>query len=160
MIVLFTQCFVLCVIRDIYGFEIFQSNSFEQLCINFVNERLQQIFIDLTLKAEQEEYEREGIPWDPIQYYNNLPCVEMIQGRPGLLTILDDACHTSKVFAFIESFLVFIRINFHHEFVIECLVLMMSLSHRIMICESCSFCCSRMSCSSTMCRAFSPIILT
>ena len=54
-------------VLDIYGFEIFQDNSFEQLCINYVNEKLQQIFIELTLKAEQEEYVREQIKWNPIK---------------------------------------------------------------------------------------------
>jgi myosin-1 len=49
------------------GFEIFEDNSFEQLCINYVNEKLQQIFIELTLKAEQEEYVREQIKWTPIK---------------------------------------------------------------------------------------------
>ena len=49
------------------GFEIFQDNSFEQLCINYVNEKLQQIFIELTLKAEQEEYVNEQIKWTPIK---------------------------------------------------------------------------------------------
>lgn len=49
------------------GFEIFDNNSFEQLCINYVNEKLQQIFIELTLKAEQEEYVREQIKWTPIK---------------------------------------------------------------------------------------------
>ena len=53
-------------ILDIYGFEIFQKNGFEQFCINFVNEKLQQIFIELTLKAEQEEYVQEGIKWREI----------------------------------------------------------------------------------------------
>ncbi|KAJ2422616.1 class II myosin, partial [Coemansia sp. RSA 2524] len=58
-------------VLDIYGFEIFDHNSFEQLCINYVNEKLQQIFIELTLKAEQEEYVREKIEWTPIDYFNN-----------------------------------------------------------------------------------------
>ena len=58
-------------VLDIYGFEIFQKNGFEQFCINFVNEKLQQIFIELTLKAEQEEYVQEGIRWTPIDYFNN-----------------------------------------------------------------------------------------
>ena len=48
-------------VLDIYGFEVFEQNSFEQLCINFVNEKLQQIFIELCLKAEQVEYVTEGI---------------------------------------------------------------------------------------------------
>ena len=52
---------------DFSGFEIFQDNSFEQLCINYVNEKLQQIFIELTLKAEQEEYVNEQIKWTPIK---------------------------------------------------------------------------------------------
>jgi myosin heavy subunit len=47
-------------VLDIYGFEIFENNGFEQLCINYVNEKLQQIFIELTLHSEQEEYAREG----------------------------------------------------------------------------------------------------
>ena len=87
-------------ILDIYGFEIFQKNGFEQFCINFVNEKLQQIFIELTMKAEQvwaldnirliqtlknieyvdvanqkkifqEEYAQEGIKWKEIDYFNN-----------------------------------------------------------------------------------------
>lgn len=55
-------------VLDIYGFEIFEKNGFEQFCINYVNEKLQQYFIELTLKAEQEEYNREGIQWTPIKY--------------------------------------------------------------------------------------------
>lgn len=46
---------------DIYGFEIFGQNSFEQFCINYCNEKLQQLFIELTLRSEQEEYQKEGI---------------------------------------------------------------------------------------------------
>ena len=46
---------------DIYGFEIFGENSFEQFCINYCNEKLQQLFIELTLRSEQEEYQKEGI---------------------------------------------------------------------------------------------------
>ena len=60
-------------ILDIYGFEIFQKNGFEQFCINFVNEKLQQIFIELTLKAEQEEYVQEGIKWREIGTESILP---------------------------------------------------------------------------------------
>mmetsp|Transcript_13928 Transcript_13928/g.34013 ORF Transcript_13928/g.34013 Transcript_13928/m.34013 type:complete len:1221 (+) Transcript_13928:174-3836(+) len=83
-------------VLDIYGFEIFGFNSFEQLCINFVNEKLQQIFIELTLKAEQEEYAREGIPWKQIKYYDNRPLCELIGGKPGVFSLLDDAVNTGK----------------------------------------------------------------
>lgn len=66
-------------ILDIYGFEIFDNNSFEQFCINFVNEKLQQIFIELTLKAEQEEYVNEGIQWTPVDYFNNKIVCDLIE---------------------------------------------------------------------------------
>jgi myosin-1 len=67
-------------VLDIYGFEVFDNNGFEQLCINYVNEKLQQIFIELTLKSEQEEYVREGIPWTHIDYFNNKIVCELIEG--------------------------------------------------------------------------------
>ena len=55
-------------ILDIYGFEIFDENSMEQLHINYCNEKLQQLFIELTLKAEQDQYAREGIKWETVKY--------------------------------------------------------------------------------------------
>ncbi|KJE97514.1 myosin IE, variant [Capsaspora owczarzaki ATCC 30864] len=79
-------------VLDIYGFEIFQTNGFEQLCINFVNEKLQQIFIELTLKKEQEEYVKEGIAWTRIDYYDNRPCCELIERNGGILSLLDEEC--------------------------------------------------------------------
>ncbi|KAG9761728.1 myosin IC heavy chain, partial [Aureobasidium melanogenum] len=84
-------------ILDIYGFEIFERNSFEQLCINYVNEKLQQIFIQLTLKAEQEEYEREQITWTPIKYFDNKVVCELIEEKrpPGVFAALNDACATA-----------------------------------------------------------------
>ncbi|KAG8942584.1 class II myosin, partial [Tulasnella sp. 408] len=84
-------------VLDIYGFEIFQDNSFEQLCINYVNEKLQQIFIELTLKAEQEEYVREQIKWTPIKYFNNKIVCDLIEERrpPGIFAALNDACATA-----------------------------------------------------------------
>lgn len=83
-------------VLDIYGFEIFQKNGFEQFCINFVNEKLQQIFIELTLKAEQEEYVQEGIQWTPIDYFNNKIVCDLIESKspPGVMSVLDDVCAT------------------------------------------------------------------
>ncbi|XP_053174529.1 unconventional myosin-Ie isoform X2 [Scomber japonicus] len=83
-------------VLDIYGFEIFQKNGFEQFCINFVNEKLQQIFIELTLKAEQEEYVQEGIKWTAIEYFNNKIVCDLIESKspPGIMCILDDVCAT------------------------------------------------------------------
>ncbi|KAI8900491.1 P-loop containing nucleoside triphosphate hydrolase protein, partial [Globomyces pollinis-pini] len=88
---------ILCLgVLDIFGFEIFEKNGFEQFCINYVNEKLQQIFIELTLKSEQEEYEREGIKWTPIAYFNNQIVVDLIESKrpPGIMAILDDVCFT------------------------------------------------------------------
>ena len=84
-------------ILDIYGFEIFERNSFEQLCINYVNEKLQQIFIQLTLKTEQEEYAREQIKWTPINYFDNKIVCDLIEERrpPGIFAALNDACATA-----------------------------------------------------------------
>jgi myosin-1 len=84
-------------VLDIYGFEIFETNSFEQLCINYVNEKLQQIFIQLTLKAEQEEYVQEKIQWTPIKYFNNKIVCDLIEERrpPGIFAAMNDACATA-----------------------------------------------------------------
>lgn len=84
-------------ILDIYGFEIFEKNSFEQLCINYVNEKLQQIFIQLTLKTEQEEYARERIKWTPIKYFDNKVVCQLIEEKkpPGVFAALNDACATA-----------------------------------------------------------------
>lgn len=84
-------------VLDIYGFEIFDNNSFEQLCINYVNEKLQQIFIQLTLKKEQEEYAYEQITWTPINYFNNKIVCDLIEEKrpPGIFSALNDACATA-----------------------------------------------------------------
>uniref|UniRef100_A0A8D2LFE7 Myosin ID n=1 Tax=Varanus komodoensis TaxID=61221 RepID=A0A8D2LFE7_VARKO len=80
-------------VLDIYGFEIFDNNSFEQFCINYCNEKLQQLFIQLVLKQEQEEYQREGIPWKHIDYFNNQIIVDLVeQQHKGIIANLDDAC--------------------------------------------------------------------
>lgn len=78
---------------DIYGFEIFEKNSFEQFCINYCNEKLQQLFIELTLKSEQEEYQREGIEWEPVAYFNNKIICDLVEERhKGIISILDEEC--------------------------------------------------------------------
>lgn len=84
-------------VLDIYGFEIFENNSFEQLCINYVNEKLQQIFIELTLKKEQEEYAQEQIQWAPIKYFNNKIVCDLIEERrpPGIFSTLNDSVATA-----------------------------------------------------------------
>lgn len=84
-------------ILDIYGFEIFEQNSFEQLCINYVNEKLQQIFIQLTLKSEQETYEREKIQWTPIKFFDNKVVCDLIEAKrpPGIFAAMNDAIATA-----------------------------------------------------------------
>ncbi|XP_073329671.1 unconventional myosin-Ib isoform X1 [Pagrus major] len=80
-------------VLDIYGFEIFEDNSFEQFIINYCNEKLQQIFIELTLREEQEEYIREGIEWTNIEYFNNATICDLIENnQTGILAMLDEEC--------------------------------------------------------------------
>uniref|UniRef100_A0A9J8BYV1 Myosin IB n=2 Tax=Cyprinus carpio TaxID=7962 RepID=A0A9J8BYV1_CYPCA len=80
-------------VLDIYGFEIFEDNSFEQFIINYCNEKLQQIFIELTLREEQEEYIREGIEWTNIEYFNNAIICDLIENnKNGILAMLDEEC--------------------------------------------------------------------
>ncbi|XP_078390852.1 unconventional myosin-Ib-like [Cetorhinus maximus] len=80
-------------VLDIYGFEILESNSFEQFVINYCNEKLQQVFIELTLKEEQDEYVREGIEWMQIKYFDNASICDLIEnGKKGILAMLDEEC--------------------------------------------------------------------
>uniref|UniRef100_A0A672R4A8 Myosin IB n=1 Tax=Sinocyclocheilus grahami TaxID=75366 RepID=A0A672R4A8_SINGR len=80
-------------VLDIYGFEIFEENSFEQFIINYCNEKLQQIFIELTLREEQEEYVREDIEWTNIEYFNNAIICDLIENnKNGILAMLDEEC--------------------------------------------------------------------
>jgi myosin heavy subunit len=78
---------------DIYGFEIFGVNGFEQLCINYCNEKLQQLFIELTLESEQNEYRREGIEWEHVDFFNNKVICDLVELKnPGIFAALDDEC--------------------------------------------------------------------
>ncbi|XP_026356001.1 unconventional myosin-Ia [Ursus arctos] len=80
-------------VLDIYGFEILEDNSFEQFVINYCNEKLQQVFIEMTLKEEQEEYEREGIPWTKVDYSDNGVICNLIEhNQRGILAMLDEEC--------------------------------------------------------------------
>jgi myosin-5 len=82
---------------DIFGFESFDNNSFEQLCINYCNEALQQQFNKFVFKMEQQEYEREGISWSFIEFPDNQDVLQLIDDkRAGVLSILDDMCLLSS----------------------------------------------------------------
>lgn len=78
-------------ILDIYGFESFQKNSFEQFCINYANERLQQHFNRHLFKLEQEDYEADGIDWAKVDFEDNQECLNLFEKKPlGLLSLLDE----------------------------------------------------------------------
>ncbi|KAF7702988.1 unconventional myosin-Vb isoform X2 [Silurus meridionalis] len=83
-------------VLDIYGFETFDRNSFEQFCINYANEKLQQQFNRHVFQLEQEEYEREELPWNRIEFSDNQPCITLIEGSLGLLDLLDEECRIPK----------------------------------------------------------------
>uniref|UniRef100_A0A8C7VET8 Myosin VAb n=1 Tax=Oncorhynchus mykiss TaxID=8022 RepID=A0A8C7VET8_ONCMY len=83
-------------VLDIYGFETFHINSFEQFCINYANEKLQQQFNMHVFKLEQEEYMKEDIPWTLIDFYDNHPCINLIEAKMGVLDLLDEECKMPK----------------------------------------------------------------
>ncbi|XP_067256324.1 unconventional myosin-IXAa isoform X5 [Chanodichthys erythropterus] len=81
-------------VLDIFGFEDYENNSFEQFCINFANERLQHYFNQHIFKLEQEEYRAEGIAWHNIDYIDNTSCINLISKKPtALLHLLDEECN-------------------------------------------------------------------
>eukprot|EP00569_Conticribra_weissflogii_P007783 CAMPEP_0171338772 /NCGR_PEP_ID=MMETSP0878-20121228/7528_1 /TAXON_ID=67004 /ORGANISM="Thalassiosira weissflogii, Strain CCMP1336" /LENGTH=2045 /DNA_ID=CAMNT_0011840587 /DNA_START=10 /DNA_END=6147 /DNA_ORIENTATION=+ len=91
-------------VLDIFGFESFEKNSFEQLCINYCNEALQQQFNRFVFKSEQAEYEREGITWSQIDFPDNQEALDLIEDRrEGVFSILDEQCRlprcTDKTFS-------------------------------------------------------------
>ncbi|XP_052177405.1 myosin-2 [Diospyros lotus] len=84
-------------ILDIYGFESFKKNSFEQFCINYANERLQQHFNRHMFKLEQEEYEMDGIDWTKVDFEDNQECLELFEKKPiGLISLLDEESNFPK----------------------------------------------------------------
>ncbi|KAL6041784.1 Unconventional myosin-XIX [Balamuthia mandrillaris] len=84
-------------VLDIYGFESFQDNSFEQFCINWSNEKLQQQFNQHIFKLEQTVYTKEELDWSYIEFNDNQPCLDLIEEKPlGLLYILDEESRFPK----------------------------------------------------------------
>lgn len=79
-------------VLDIYGFEHFENNSFEQFCINYANEKLQQEFTHHVFKLQQEDYIKEGIEWSFIKYTDNQACIDLIEDRSGIFSLLDEQC--------------------------------------------------------------------
>jgi myosin V len=83
-------------VLDIYGFEQFKTNDFEQFCINLANEKLQQHFNQHVFKMEQAEYAREEIEWSYIEFVDNQDVLDLIEGRMGVLDLLDESCRFPK----------------------------------------------------------------
>lgn len=99
-------------VLDIFGFEDFFTNSFEQLCINYANETLQFFFNQHVFRLEQKEYAKEKIDWLLIDYQDNQPVIDLIASKPaGVLHILDDECNFPQ--ATDNSFLE--KCHFHHS---------------------------------------------
>nr|XP_034311051.1 unconventional myosin-XV isoform X10 [Crassostrea gigas] len=99
-------------VLDIFGFEDFHMNSFEQLCINYANETMQFFFNQHIFRLEQKEYSREGIDWSTIEFRDNQPVIDLLASKPtGILCILDDECSFPQAtdMSFLE------KCHFHHD---------------------------------------------
>ena len=85
-------------VLDIFGFENFETNSFEQFCINFANENLQQFFVQHIFKLEQEKYNLEAINWRHIEFVDNQEALDLIAIRPlNLMALIDEESKFPKV---------------------------------------------------------------
>eukprot|EP00457_Paulinella_chromatophora_P000540 gb/GEZN01000540.1/.p1 GENE.gb/GEZN01000540.1/~~gb/GEZN01000540.1/.p1 ORF type:complete len:1260 (-),score=321.89 gb/GEZN01000540.1/:281-4060(-) len=101
-------------ILDVFGFEIFANNSFEQFCINFANERLQQYFNEHVLMAEQILYQREALLWNPIALPDNQDCIDLFTRKPfGIYAILDSTCIQPKGDAQVFTTNLFKQFKYH-----------------------------------------------
>uniref|UniRef100_A0AAV2JCW9 Myosin motor domain-containing protein n=1 Tax=Knipowitschia caucasica TaxID=637954 RepID=A0AAV2JCW9_KNICA len=84
-------------VLDVYGFECFQLNNLEQLCINYANEKLQQHFVSHYLKAQQEEYISEGLEWSFVKYQDNRGCLDLIEGSPmSVFSLLNEESRLNR----------------------------------------------------------------
>ncbi|XP_056263844.1 unconventional myosin-XIX isoform X3 [Pseudoliparis swirei] len=85
-------------VLDVYGFECFQNNNLEQLCINYANEKLQQHFVSHYLRAQQEEYVSEGLEWSFVKYRDNQSCLDLLEGSPvGVFSLLNEESRLNRV---------------------------------------------------------------
>jgi len=77
-------------VLDIFGFEILGKNGFEQLCINYTNEKLHQLFIEQTLRGEQDTYRQEGIKWEPVAFFDNKPIIDLVERNGGMFALINE----------------------------------------------------------------------
>ncbi|XP_034033416.1 unconventional myosin-XIX isoform X2 [Thalassophryne amazonica] len=83
-------------VLDVYGFESFQFNNLEQLCINYTNEKLQQHFVAHYLRAQQEEYVSEGLEWSFVKYQDNQSCLDLMEGNPSVFSLLNEESRLNR----------------------------------------------------------------
>ncbi len=83
-------------ILDIFGFENFKINSFEQILINYANEKLQQQFNHALFELEQREYVAEGVQWNMVEFADGRDCVELIEDKRGIIALLDEQCRLQQ----------------------------------------------------------------
>ncbi|KAM4545775.1 unconventional myosin-XIX [Odontesthes bonariensis] len=84
-------------VLDVYGFECFNINNLEQLCINYANEKLQQHFVAHYLRAQQEEYVSEGLKWSFVKYQDNQSCLDLIEGTPiSVFSLLNEESRLNR----------------------------------------------------------------